>query len=315
MTPYNFSIIIPHYNIPHLLRRCITSIPRRVDIQIIIVDDCSPTYQEVQSIIEQLKSEYKLEIYQTTQGGSAGRARNVGLDHALGKWIIFADADDFFNPYLSEVMNKYIDAQEDVIYFNFKSVLSKDILQPSNRESTYNTFFKQYELNHTEENFRFLYCTPWGKMIKRSLIENNYIRFDETRYANDAMFATLVGCKAKSILPVNIPVYVLTEREESLASNYCRKPGETKIRTKVALRVRKAIIENGYSYAYNYQIFIQVLLWNKEYKDLLEIYHTISDYNLTKRNILNIVYQTGRRYHFICLWLIWKDIIYTLLKK
>ena len=32
MTDLNFSIIIPHYNIPHLLQRCLDSIPRRDDL-------------------------------------------------------------------------------------------------------------------------------------------------------------------------------------------------------------------------------------------------------------------------------------------
>lgn len=37
-----YSIIIPHYNAPHLLERCLKSIPVREDIQVIVVDDCSP---------------------------------------------------------------------------------------------------------------------------------------------------------------------------------------------------------------------------------------------------------------------------------
>ena len=32
-----YSIIIPHKNIPDLLRRCLDSIPQRPDIQIIVV--------------------------------------------------------------------------------------------------------------------------------------------------------------------------------------------------------------------------------------------------------------------------------------
>jgi len=39
---YNYSIIIPHYNIPELLMRCLKSIPKRDDIQVIVVDDGSP---------------------------------------------------------------------------------------------------------------------------------------------------------------------------------------------------------------------------------------------------------------------------------
>ena len=34
-----FSIIIPHYNIPDLLMRCLESIPVSEDIQVIVVDD------------------------------------------------------------------------------------------------------------------------------------------------------------------------------------------------------------------------------------------------------------------------------------
>ena len=41
MKTFNYSIIIPHRNIPQLLQRCIDSIPSRDDLQIIIVDDNS----------------------------------------------------------------------------------------------------------------------------------------------------------------------------------------------------------------------------------------------------------------------------------
>ena len=37
----NYSFIIPHKDIPDLLRRCVASIPQRDDIEIIIVDDAS----------------------------------------------------------------------------------------------------------------------------------------------------------------------------------------------------------------------------------------------------------------------------------
>ena len=39
-----FSVIIPHYGIPELLRRCLASIPQREDLQVIVVDDQSPDY-------------------------------------------------------------------------------------------------------------------------------------------------------------------------------------------------------------------------------------------------------------------------------
>lgn len=40
MTP-RYSIIIPHHNIPDLLQRCLSSIPQRNDLQVIVIDDKS----------------------------------------------------------------------------------------------------------------------------------------------------------------------------------------------------------------------------------------------------------------------------------
>ena len=37
----NYSVIIPHKNVPKLLARCVNSIPVRDDIEVIVIDDCS----------------------------------------------------------------------------------------------------------------------------------------------------------------------------------------------------------------------------------------------------------------------------------
>ena len=42
---YNFTLIIPHKNIPTLLQRCIESVPKRNDMQVLIVDDNSDPKQ------------------------------------------------------------------------------------------------------------------------------------------------------------------------------------------------------------------------------------------------------------------------------
>ena len=115
----NYSIIIPHYNIPELLIRCLKSIPVREDIQVIVVDDCSPDADTYMSRFPEL-SRPNLEFYSTQKGGSAGRARNVGLDHAKGKWLIFADADDYFTDKLDFFLKECVNCEEDIIYFDFK---------------------------------------------------------------------------------------------------------------------------------------------------------------------------------------------------
>ena len=100
MTP-SFSIIIPHKEIPDLLLRCLKSIPVSEDIQVIVVDDSSADADTYLDRYPDLSRPY-LEFIRTTKGGGAGYARNVALGHAEGRWILFADADDFFVDDLNE---------------------------------------------------------------------------------------------------------------------------------------------------------------------------------------------------------------------
>ena len=58
----NYSIIIPHYDIPDLLIRCLHSIPVRPDVQVIVVDDCSPEADKYLDKYPELSRPY-LEFY------------------------------------------------------------------------------------------------------------------------------------------------------------------------------------------------------------------------------------------------------------
>ena len=230
-----FSIIIPHKDIPDLLMRCLRSIPVSEDIQVIVVDDNSvgaDTYLERYS---ELSRPY-LEFVRTTKGGGAGYARNVGLEHAKGKWILFADADDFFVDDMSEIIYSLFDSEADVIYFKNKVVLSDNISIRANRSSYLNVRIDQYLADGDEWPVRFKTYVPWCKLIKRNLIVKNDIRFDELMYSNDVYFSLLTGYYSKIIEVVTRVLYVVTARSNSLAANFCSKPGELEQRAEVAFR-------------------------------------------------------------------------------
>ena len=133
MKDVNYSIIIPHHNIPKLLLRCLDSIPKRNDIQIIIVDDNSDTSIVNFKHFPGLKQE-NVEVYFTKEGKGAGYARNIGLKYAKGKWILFADADDFFSDQLDSILSDYVNYDSDLLFFNTKRVLSKNTKKAISQE-------------------------------------------------------------------------------------------------------------------------------------------------------------------------------------
>ena len=206
----NYSIIIPHYNIPNLLARCLRSIPEREDIQVIVVDDNSLGNEKYLEQIPEL-SRKNIEFYVTKDGMGAGHARNVGLKHAKGKWLVFSDSDDFFSDYFSECLDEYINDDHDIIYFNVNSC---DCYETSHIHEI--NKLKQFQNTGNDIFLRICYTEPWGKFIKNSLVQDNNIKFQETKAHNDLLFAVRTGLSAKSVLVVDKPIYWYVIREGSL---------------------------------------------------------------------------------------------------
>ena len=113
---YTYTIIIPHKNIPLLLQRCLDSVPLRNDVQIIVVDDGSSSNVVDFTNFPGTDRE-NVEIIFTKDGKGAGYARNCGLLQAKGKWLLFADADDFFLPDFLKTLDRYCSTDYDLITF------------------------------------------------------------------------------------------------------------------------------------------------------------------------------------------------------
>ena len=233
-----FSIIIPHYDIPDLLMRCLKSIPVSEDIQVIVVDDHSPNADTYLERYPELSRPY-LEFIRTTKHGGAGYARNIGLDHAKGKWLLFADADDLYVDDLYNIIRPYADSKADIIFFKEKSVLSSDIHQEVKRVEYMNKYIDEYFETGCDKFVRLRYPQPWGKMIKREFVENHRFRFDEVEYSNDSFFSVCIGYYAKEVDVSNRVLYIYTYRENSLAGIFCSTPHELEVRAEVTFRIEK----------------------------------------------------------------------------
>lgn len=205
----NYSIIIPHFNIPDLLARCLRSIPERDDVQVIVVDDNSPGNGEFLATIPEL-SRTNVEFYVTTDGLGAGHARNIGLSHAKGKWLIFADSDDYFVDNFNSFLDEYVNDSHEIIYFNVSCCDCYDNTRIYNEDK-----LKIYKETGDELSLRICYTEPWGKFIQRQVVTDNGLSFQETKAHNDLLFAVKVGLTAESLLAVDRPLYWYVIREGS----------------------------------------------------------------------------------------------------
>lgn len=230
----NFSIIIPNRNNVELLSRCLDSIPKRDDIQIIVVDDNSDKH-----LVDFDKypgyDNPNVELVFSKEGKGAGYARNVGLKFAKGQWLVFCDSDDeIITDTFSKKLDEYLYSDAEIIFFDVLVIdyESKEVLSANN---PYQNIIRSKKRNR-EELCRYKLRVPWGKMIKKTLIIENNIEFDETRVANDAVFSLKTGFFAKEVVIDTTPIYRwFTFRKDSITSN--RDLDSVKIHIYCAIRI------------------------------------------------------------------------------
>lgn len=212
-----FSVIIPHKNTPELLFRCVRSIPVRGDIEIIIVDDGSDvSLEKLETDLISYHPQVRFLSIQDSKG--AGAARNLGLVHAKGIWVVFADSDDFFNYCFNQCLNNYCDCHADIVFFKANSVNSYSYVN-AHRSLQLNSFVELYRKKDKKgaSLLRYRFGEPWAKMIRKDLIDKHSIKFDETIVHNDTLFSLLTGFYARDIVVDDRAIYCCTVRKDSVS--------------------------------------------------------------------------------------------------
>jgi glycosyltransferase involved in cell wall biosynthesis len=190
----------------------------RDDVQVIIVDDCSEErLVDFARFPGKNRPHTEIIFRKSSIGGAggAGMARNVGLGEARGRWLIFADADDFFHPSIADMMDKYADNSADMIFFRHDSVDSAT-LTPVAINTRRNRILEAMEDGGVDSPARYAISVPWGRFIRRQLVEDHGLRFDEVRFSNNVLFSLKAGYFAEKILSDPTVVYCNVRREGSL---------------------------------------------------------------------------------------------------
>lgn len=206
-----FSFIIPHKNIPELLSRCVNSIPERDDVQVIIVDDNSDPDKKPRVF----HSNTEVVLLDAEQSKGAGRARNIGIEHAKGKWVLFADSDDYYCEGFLGILENELNDNLDILYFN---ILSEDD-DPENRANIWIRKYEKYFHSEKRDIIKYAFNEPWDKVVSHQLVLDSGVRFEERPSGNDVMFSMNIGAAAKNVKFINEHLYYLTTQPNSIVTS------------------------------------------------------------------------------------------------
>jgi len=213
------SIIIPHKNDFGNLKRLIKTIPDQKQLEVIIVDDGSDP-EKFNFLLRDIEAR-NVHIYSNeTNLNNAGRSRNIGLNKAKGDWILFADSDDIFTENALQAINKYFEAEADIVFF-YATSIDDNSNKIADRHQEYCELLDNYRKsssNHNEKMLRYRFFPPWAKIIRKKLILDHDIVFDEIPASNDIMFSLKVGFYARKIAIENTVIYCVTKHLNSLTA-------------------------------------------------------------------------------------------------
>lgn len=246
----NYSVIIPHFSKKgtELLFRAVESVPVRDDIEVIVVDNSLIPIDE-----KIFFNRNQIHVYFSDNRLGAGGARNKGIEQAKGKWLLFMDADDYFTKDAFDQFDKCLESDNDIVFFKSTSVFS-DTGEFAQRHMQYNYLVENFLKDKNDVPLRLDFSVPWSKMIRSSLVKDNYISFEEIPASNDVIFSLNIGLKAKKIIAIDQIVYCVTVNKGSI-TNTLSLPN---IESIFGVCIRKNAILRQYGYKASASVMYQV---------------------------------------------------------
>lgn len=185
------SVILPTYNMELYLAQCLKSITlqsyKNIEV-IVVIDGATDSSFQIAKSFQDQDERFKV-IWQENAG--SGPARNNGLMHATGEYIMFVDPDDWIDSNMVEdLLEVAITSGADLVIAGGKTVYENDPTRNS---------IEQYEnrLIKGRNNVREMYMdflaegklgAPTSKLFKAKLIKERNIQFPDLRRSQDIVF-------------------------------------------------------------------------------------------------------------------------------
>lgn len=202
------SVIIPVYNAEKYLEKCLESLLCQTlqEMELICVDDGSSDSSP--EILKRFQERDERVRILTQENQYAGVARNNGMKEAKGEYLLFLDADDFFEETLLE--KTYLQGKKeeaDIVLFGAKQYNEK-----TGSVSKAPWYFKRDAL--PEENpfsgktqgtdvFALVTPAPWTKLFRREFVEAQGLSFQGLQNSNDVYFVLTALALAEKITYVD----------------------------------------------------------------------------------------------------------------
>ncbi|MDO3386006.1 glycosyltransferase family A protein [Gilvimarinus sp. SDUM040013] len=215
-----FSVIIPTYNRPLLLLKCIESLladATKYDYlaELIVINDAST--KDYTRVITSIRARTPLQYQVNKTNTGVSQSRNIGAKLASGKWLLFLDDDDEVYPgYLDALINKM--ASNPSISLFWGGIYSK------RADGEFNYLYCGRVLSQEESLRRLLTAgISFGVTIRRKIFLS-INGFDASLPVGEDtdLFIRIIGNRVKVCSVEHIAIVKNEKHETRLSANFTR---------------------------------------------------------------------------------------------
>ena len=226
------SIIVPLYNGELFLTQLLDSIRCQLSdsIEVILVNDGSTDSTE-----EICKNYLGINNFRYFKKPNSGvcTTRNFGIERASGKYITFADQDDWYDPGAFSMLTNIIENNDfDLVIFEPRIHYSNGNTfvfempcetREWHNEAMYDNVIRPTILGIKDEYGRGFNFGLWNCLFRRSFLEINKLRLDSyLRMGEDIVFISQCLGAATSVYTVAQPLYNYRVHSSSVSHTYSK---------------------------------------------------------------------------------------------
>ena len=204
------SVIVPVYNVEKYLSKCLDSLLNQTytDVEFILIDDGSTDSSgKIADSYKDIDPRFK--VFHTENRGLSA-ARNYGIEHSKGEWLMFVDSDDWVSPSFCETpMRAAHEYNADLVVFWFHRVKNGKI--PKEDTSKFPSGIIPFE-----KAINVGSVVAWNKLYKKKLF--NDIRFPEGQVYEDIATTHKVLRQAIRIAFIPFRLYYYVFRKNSISN-------------------------------------------------------------------------------------------------
>ncbi len=212
-----YSIIIPVFNAEKYLDTCLKSIFNQnyKQYEIVLIDDCSK--DESPKICRNYAQQHPEIIFlQMPHNNGVSAARNLGVHHASGDYLLFIDSDDFIGENYFEMIEKQVGKYDLLQFGHFEYLVDETDNLIESRSSNLNYSISSSNLRPYEWEtimLKTFFASPCNKVFKRKIIIDNKVSFDEKCVCYEDYLFNLEYCHhVRSFCMIDVPLYFYREK-------------------------------------------------------------------------------------------------------